>query len=199
MFLEKISTRIIKYLSRILKIIIWFFYHLLIDTRDAIIILACKQPFHFLRYPILKLFGMNIDSNSSIHMGCRLYHPWNIIIGKNTIVNPYCILDGRTGLKIGNNVSISERSIILSLEHDPQSSTFESKGAITKIDDYVWIGMGAIILPGVSLGVGVIVAAGSVVTKNVDDFTIVGGVPAKKIGDRNNHLTYNLNYKKMFH
>jgi maltose O-acetyltransferase len=169
------------------------------DLRDSLIIFSCKQPFHFLRYPLLKLFGLQIKQNSSIHMGCRLYHPWNIEIGHNTIVNPSCILDGRAGLTIGNNVSISEQSLILSLQHDPQSRDFSSQGKSTYIEDYVWLGMRAIIMPGVKIGKGAIIAAGSVVTKDVDPFSIVGGIPARIIGKRNTDLTYSLKYKKFLY
>jgi maltose O-acetyltransferase len=140
--------------------------------------------------------GLKIMHDSSIHMGCRVYHPWKIEIGHNTVVNPSCVLDGREGLIIGNNVSISEQSLILSLQHDPQSSDFAAQGKITYIEDYVWLGMRSIIMPGVKIGKGAIVAAGSVVTKNVDPFSIVGGIPAKVIGQRNTDLNYSLKYKK---
>jgi acetyltransferase-like isoleucine patch superfamily enzyme len=170
-----------------------------IDFRDALIIGACKQPSHFIRNHTLKFFGMTIGEGSSIHMGCRIYFPWNIKIGEHSVVNPFCILDGRTGLIIGNNVSISERSVVLSLEHDPQSPNFAPQGGITKIGDYAWLGMNTTILPGVTIGVGSVIAAGAVVTKDVNDYEIVGGVPAKKIGMRTKDLRYILDYKKLFH
>lgn len=132
-------------------------------------------------------------------MGCRIYYPWNISIGNHSVVNPSCILDGRAGLAIGDNVSISEQSIILSLEHDPQSPDFANRGAMTVIEDYVWLGMRAMIMPGNSIGKGAVVAAGAVVTKNVEPYYIVGGVPARPIGKRSQDLKYMLNYKKMLH
>jgi len=188
-----------KYFPKTIVVFFQFLYRLLIDIKDGVIIFSCKQPSHIFRLWILRRYGLRIGQNSSIHMGCRLYHPWNIMIGSNTIVNPSCILDGRAGLIIGNNVSISEQSLILSLQHDPQSKDFTLQGEKTYIEDYVWIGMRAIIMPGVKLGKGSIVAAGSVVTKNVEPYSIVGGVPAKSIGIRTKDLQYNLNYRKLFH
>ncbi|HTX17219.1 MAG TPA: acyltransferase [Bacteroidota bacterium] len=170
-----------------------------VDLRDAVIIGSCKQPSHLLRLLILRFFGMKIGERSSIHMGCRIYHPWNIVIGNHTIVNPCCVLDGRAGLTIGDNVSISERSVLLSLEHDPQSPEFENRGARTVIGDYVWTGAVSVVLPGVTIGRGAIVAAGAVVGKDVGEYEIVGGVPAKKIGVRTSDLRYDLEYRKLFH
>jgi maltose O-acetyltransferase len=100
------------------------------------------------------------------------------------------------GLTLGRNVSISEGVMIFSLEHDPNSATFENRGAPVVIHDRVFIGARAIILPGVTLGEGAIAAAGSVVTHDVPPYTIVGGVPAHPIGTRQTELKYSLDYRK---
>ena len=142
---------------------------------------------------------MHISKGASIHMGCRLYHPWNISIGPHSVVNPSCILDGRAGLSIGRNVSISEQCIVLSLEHDPDSSSFESRGCKTTIEDDVWIGMRAIVLPGIRVGCGAVVGAGSVVTKDVAPFDVVCGNPARVIKQRSRDLSYQLQYRKLFY
>jgi maltose O-acetyltransferase len=74
--------------------------------------------------------------------------------------------------------------MIYSSEHDLVDSNFSATLAPVKIGDYVFIGPRAIILAGVTIGDGAVVAAGAVVTKDVDPYTIVGGVPAKVIGER---------------
>ena len=110
----------------------------------------------------------------------------NITIGSTTNINPNCMFDSRGGkIVIGNYVDISPEVNIWTLEHDPQSSNFETKGGDVIVEDYVWIGNRVIILPNIKIGKGAVVATGAVVTKDVEPFTIVGGVPAKKIGDRN--------------
>src|SRR5690606_26980754 len=104
-----------------------------------------------------------------------------IIIGKNSAINRGCYLDGRGGLIIGNNVSISPGVQLITATHDVNSSDFNYLTKEITIEDYVWIGTNAIILPGVKLKKGSVVAAGTVVTKDVEEYDIVGGVPSKII------------------
>jgi maltose O-acetyltransferase len=87
-------------------------------------------------------------------------------------------------------VNLSWDVSLWTLEHDPQSPTFETRGAPIRIGDYAWIGSGAIILPGVTVGRGAVVAAGSIVTRDVPAFTIVAGNPARSIATRNQDLSY---------
>jgi maltose O-acetyltransferase len=82
--------------------------------------------------------------------------------------------------------------MIYNSEHDLSEADFSAITASVEIGDYVFIGPRAIILPGVTIGKGAVVAAGAVVTKNVPEFAVVGGVPAKVIGERENK---NPNYK----
>jgi maltose O-acetyltransferase len=93
-------------------------------------------------------------------------------------------LDGRARLSIGDHVDIASEVMIYNAEHDLNDPHFKAIQAPVTIGDYVFIGPRAIILPGVTIGRGAVVAAGAVVTKDVPEFTIVGGVPAKEIGER---------------
>ena len=127
--------------------------------------------------------GRNLDVRS----------PWNIKIGNNCIINKKVLLDGRGGmLKIGNNVDIALEVQIWTLSHDINGEKHNPIGADVIIEDYVWIGTRAIIMPGVRIGRGAVIAAGAIVTKDVPPMAIVAGVPAKIISQRNNPLTYNL-------
>lgn len=119
-----------------------------------------------------------------------------VSIGRNVVINREVLLDGRMGLVIGDNVSVSEGTHIFTLEHDPNSPTFENKGGSVTIGDRVFIGSRAIVLPGVTLEEGVVVAAGAVVTRSIPPFTIVAGIPARPIGERRPDLSYELNYRK---
>jgi acetyltransferase-like isoleucine patch superfamily enzyme len=147
-------------------------------------------PIYAVRHFYLRhLLNIAIGKHSSVQMGCFITGN-NIKIGDHSIINRYCYLDGRVGIEIGDNVSISPWVYIISLSHDVQSKTFATTGGKVVMKDYVWLGARALVLPNVILGKGVVVGAGSVVAKNVKDFTIVGGVPAKKIGERNKSLNY---------
>jgi acetyltransferase-like isoleucine patch superfamily enzyme len=152
-----------------------------------------------LRNIFFKFFLNNqIGRNSSIHKGLEVYSVGGISIGDQTTINKFVDLDGRGGLFIGNNVSISAYAKILTASHDANAEGFDYITKETKIEDYVWIGTGALILPGINLGEGCVVAAGAVVTKSVAAYTIVGGNPAKKIGDRNKTLNYSPYWRPRF-
>lgn len=94
------------------------------------------------------------------------------------------------GVQIADNVNISSYVKIISAEHDVKSPTFEGIIGAIEIQKNAWIATGAMILPGVKIGEGAVVAAGAVVTKDVEPFTVVGGVPARKIGERCKELNY---------
>jgi acetyltransferase-like isoleucine patch superfamily enzyme len=156
-------------------------------------------PFHSLRkYFYIKLLGFEVPKSSYIFMGAWFYCPKNFKMGINSIINEKCRLDNRGGLTIGDNVSISAEVCILSADHDLQSPCFEGRINSVLIEDYVFIGTRAMILPGVILGKGCAVAAGAIVTKSAVPFTIVAGVPAKPIGHRVENLEYNCYYPRSF-
>ena len=85
--------------------------------------------------------------------------------------------------------------MVWTLEHDVSSELHQTTAAPVIIEDHVWIGSRVQILPGVKIGRGAVIAAGAVVTKDVPANEIWGGVPAKRIGIRNNPLTYELHYR----
>lgn len=119
-------------------------------------------------------------------------------MGSNSVINQRCRLDNRGGVTIGSNVSISADTIILTGDHDPQSPAFAGRAKPVIIKDRVFIGTRAMVLPGVSIEEGAVVAAGSVVTRDVPAYTIVAGVPAAPIGARNRQLDYTINYGRPF-
>lgn len=127
---------------------------------------------------------MKIGKGSTIHMFASVYKVSGIQIGKDSIIGEWAVLDGRDKLIIGNHVDISTGVMIYNCEHDVNDLDFKAVCSPVEIGDYVFIGPRAIILPGVKIGRGAVVAAGAVVTKDVLEFAIVGGVPAQVIGDR---------------
>lgn len=149
-------------------------------------------PSHHVRRFFCRISGVKIGKGSTIHMGAVFYDPQNISIGKDSIIGEGAVLDGRDKLIIGDHVDIATEAMIYNAQHDVQSDDFHAIAAPVTIEDYVFIGPRAIILPGVRIGKGAVIGAGAVVTKDVDDFAIVGGVPAEVIGERKNK---NPNYK----
>jgi maltose O-acetyltransferase len=141
-------------------------------------------PSHSFRRFFYRLAGVKIGRGSTIHTGARFYDPKNIVIGGDTIVGEKTVLDGRAAITIGNHVDIASEVMVYNSEHDINDENFAATDQPVVIKDYVFIGPRAIILPGVTIGEGAIVAAGCVVTKEVPPYAVVGGVPAKVIGER---------------
>ena len=150
-------------------------------------------PFHCIRRFFYRLGGMKIGQGSTIHMGAKFYNTFNIEIGEDSIIGEDAVLDGRDKLTIGNHVDIATDVMIYNAQHDVRDPSFRAIFAPVVIEDYVFIGPRAIILPGITVKRGAVVGAGAVVTKDVEEGSIVGGVPAKKIGDRGvKELNYRL-------
>lgn len=141
-------------------------------------------PCHHFRRFFYRMGGMKIGKGSTIHTGATFYDTRNIVIGQDTIVGEHAVLDGRALLKIGNHVDIASEVMIYNSEHDVNDAHFSPIEREVVIDDYVFIGPRAIILPGVHIKKGAVIAAGAVVTKDVEENSIVGGVPAKEISKR---------------
>mgnify|MGYP001570109830 CR=1 FL=1 len=152
-----------------------------------------------IRYALFTLSGLRMGSGSTLHMGVRFFDPKGINIGEDTVVGFGTFLDGRKEIKIGNHVDIASEVMIYNSEHDLESEEFTAREEAVDIGDYVFIGPRAIIMPGVKIGKGAVVAGGAVVTKDVPDFAIVGGIPAKVIGERKNkNPKYRLGRARLF-
>jgi len=174
-------------------------YNYLLDIELMILRWVGHVPSHLFRKLFYSLAGIKIGRGSTIHMWANFFDPNNISIGEDTIVGDHIFLDGRALLTIGDHTDIASQVLIYNSEHDLEKDDFSARLESVEIGDYVFIGPRAIILPGVKIGKGAIVAAGAVVTKNVSDFTIVGGVPAKEIGERKNkNPNYHLGRPRLF-
>ncbi len=104
----------------------------------------------------------------------------NIHIGENVFINSGCKMQDQGGIYIGNDVLIGHNACLLTLNHAPEAEKrADMYPEPIYIEDKVWLGSNVTVLPGVRIGEGAIVAAGAVVTKDVEAFTIVGGIPAK--------------------
>lgn len=132
----------------------------------------------------------NIGGKTIIYGGTKIINPWKLYIGNRSIVGDDNILDARGKLVIGNNVNMSTGVWIWTGQHDVQGEWFEYQSAAVEIEDYVWLGGRVIVLLGVKIGKGAVVASGAVVTKDCDPYGIYAGIPAKKIGERTLELKY---------
>lgn len=177
----------------------------LADWRLAVVLYLAnwwvnRLPFHALRNAYYRrVCRVALAPGSSIHMGATLTTLGGVTIGPGTTIDQHVRLDGRGGLSIGASVSIAPEVCLLTADHDPQSADFAGRTAPVTIEDHVWLGTRATVLPGVTIGRGAVVAAGAVVTRDVAPFAIVGGVPAKPIGTRTETLDYRFDYFRPMH
>ena len=139
-----------------------------------------------LRFLFLKNSAESVGLNVSVQPGVFLLNIAKLKIGNNVSIHPMCYIDAEGGINIGNDVSIAHSSSVLSTNHDWSDQNVPIKynkvtfGKVT-INDDVWIGCGVRILAGVEIGTRAVVAAGSVVNKNVEGRSVVAGIPAKMI------------------
>jgi acetyltransferase-like isoleucine patch superfamily enzyme len=179
-------------LSRAFHKIFKRFFQFFLDLWLYILWLVGYVPFHSIRNLFYLISGIKIGKKATFHMGARFFLPKNIEIGEGTIIGDHAFLDGRASIKIGKQVDIASSVMIYNSEHDLSDPAFTATEEAVEIGDYVFIGPRVIIMPGVKIGNGAVIAGGAVVTKDVPENMIVGGVPAKIIGER---PLKNQNYK----
>jgi acetyltransferase-like isoleucine patch superfamily enzyme len=139
-----------------------------------------------------RVLGVRLGRSSGIHLGCylwcfgpsRLRRDGYLTIGEHTRINRRCLLDARGPVRIGDNVSVSPEVAIITTQHRMDDPAFAVESRPVVIEDHAWIGMRAVIMPGVTVGRGAVVATGAVVTRDVPPLAVVGGVPARQIGTR---------------
>ena len=136
------------------------------------------------RIALLKAFGAKVQWSSNVLPSCRIWQPWQLTMGEYAClsenVDCYCVDE----IRIGNQATVSQGAMLCTASHDTESRTMELTTKPIYIDANAWIAARAIVLPGINIGEGAVVAAGSVVTKDVDSWTVVGGNPAKFIKKR---------------
>ena len=150
-------------------------------------------PSHHLRRFVYKALGAEIGKNVVFHFKTEIRGIQKLKIGKGTIVGDNALLAAQRGLTIGENVNISSNVSIYSGAHDNRDPYFRSTPQTTRpitIGNRVWLGSNVIVLTGVNIGEGAVCCAGCVVTKDVEPYAVVAGIPAKKVNDRPRDLRY---------
>ena len=160
------------------------FFNYFLDLELLFLWIIGYVPSHQIRKLFYSLAGIRLGRGSTFHMGARFYQPKNNYIGEDTIIGDHAFIDGRAKVAIGSHTDIASHLMIYNSEHDLTDSGFKAIEEPVIVGDYCFIGPRVIIMPGVKIGDGAVVAGGAVVTKDVPNGSIVGGVPAKLIGER---------------
>ena len=143
-----------------------------------------------LRRLIYRLLGAKIGKNIIFHFKTEIRNVNGLVLGDGCIIGDNALLDARNGLVFGKNVNLSSNVSIYTEQHDHRDPNFGLVKKPVRIDDRAWLGCNVVVLPGVIIGEGAVCCAGCVITKDVEPYSIVAGIPAKKIGERNKSLTY---------
>jgi putative colanic acid biosynthesis acetyltransferase WcaF len=159
-----------------------------------------RVPLVFLRQRLYARFGVRFEDPSTgmIMLGAEVNDPGELKMGSHCIIGRKCILDARGGIELGRSVNIGSGAVLQTGKHLIDAPDFAAEFGPIVVGDRVWIAEGARVLAGVTIGEGAVVAAGAVVTKNVEPYTVVGGVPARYIRDRSRDLRYDLTWRDDF-
>jgi len=155
-------------------------------------------PGSWFRGLLLRLVGCQIGKGVGIHSWLRLTWPRRLAIGDDSTVNFGCFLDTRGSITIGAHTMIGHKCSIYTATHDIDDPKFSSVKKPVEIGDYVVIFPHSLVMPGVKIGRGAVIMPGSIVTKDVGEFHVVGGVPARLVRERSRVLDYKLDYQYLF-
>jgi maltose O-acetyltransferase len=153
---------------------------------------------HLRRFVYRAIFRVRIGKGSIIHWQTRFFQPGGIEIGEYCNIGNNAMLDGRRGIRIGNRVATGAEIMVYTLQHEIDSPGFEVAGGPVVIGDYVYIGPRAIILPNVTIGTGAVIGAGSVVTRDIPEYSVAAGIPARVIRERPRNLDYRPDFAMPF-
>lgn len=149
-----------------------------------------KIPSRHLRRGFYRMLGMEAGRGSFLSRRVEVLYPKGLVMDERVSIGWFAELDARGGIFIGNDSVIASHVKLITGSHDIDSPSFSADFLPIHIGHHCWIGTGAIILQGVDIGDGAVVSAGAVVTRDVEPWSVVGGVPARFIRKRTEGLDY---------
>lgn len=151
---------------------------------SAVVFESSCLPISGLKRAILRAFGAKIGRNVTIKPNVRIKYPWRLSVGDHTWIGQESWIDNLGDVRLGSHVCLSQRAYLCCGGHDHRRRGFDLIVGDIALEDGSWVGAGAIVLGGVTVGANAIAAAGSVVTHDIPPAKIVGGVPARVLADR---------------
>lgn len=158
------------------RVIWWFVYALLFRPSPRIA--------HSWRCFLLKLMGAHVGRSVKVNPSCRIWAPWLLSLGDESAVSHEADCYNVAPIRIGAHATVSQRAFLCTASHDPADPHMRLTSAPIHIEEQAWVCAEAFISPGITIGKGGVAAARSVVTRDVNPWTIVGGNPAQVIKQR---------------
>lgn len=141
-------------------------------------------PFYKIKVWLLRQFGAQIGTGVVIKPNVRIKYPWRLVVGDHCWIGQGSWIDNIEDVTVGDHVCISQLVYFCTGSHDHRISSFDLTAKPIVVQNGAWVGAGALVLGGITVEANAIVAAGSIVTKDPQAGSIVGGNPAKVIGKR---------------
>jgi putative colanic acid biosynthesis acetyltransferase WcaF len=143
-----------------------------------------RRMFNGWKLIILRLFGAKVSKHAVVYSNARIYMPWNLEMDEYSVLGPEVDCYNVGEIKIGAHSVVSQKTYLCAASHDITKSNMPLITAPIIIEDYAWVAADAFIGMGVTIGQGAVIGARSVVFKDVEPWTVVGGNPAKFIKAR---------------
>lgn len=171
------------------KLILWFII-------NALFLKSSFMPFMSFKIFLLKSFGAKIGDGFVLKPSVNIKFPWKLEVGDHVWLGENVWIDNLDNVKLESNVCLSQGSMLLTGNHDYTLPSFDYKNAPILIEEGVWIGAKAVVCPGVICKSHSILAVGSIATRNLEEYTIYQGNPAKEVRKRtfkNRKIRYLMN------
>ncbi len=156
-----------------------------------------RIPLVGVRIRAYSAIGVTFDApvSTNIGLGVEMWSARGLSIGARSTIGQRSYIDARGGVRIDSDVSISRGVAVLTAEHVVDDPHFGATLGRVHFEQRSWVGVGAIVLPGVRVGEGAVIAAGAIVTKDVAPYAVVAGNPARLIGTRPGPMRYELDFR----
>lgn len=142
------------------------------------------RPFHGWRALLLRCFGAKLGANCHVYPHARIWAPWNLHCEEVVGIADDAIVYNPATIEIGSHATVSQQAYLCSATHDVHDPSFPMVTAPIRIGARAWICARSTVMPGVTVGTGAVLALGGVATRDLEPWTIYGGVPARPIGSR---------------
>jgi putative colanic acid biosynthesis acetyltransferase WcaF len=154
----------------------------------ALLFRTSPRPFHSWRSFLLRCFGAKLGENCHIYGGARIWAPWNLVCGDTVAIGDEAVIYNPSAITLGSHSTISQQAYLCGATHVYDDPAFPLVAFPISIGDHAWVCARATVQPGVHMGEGAVLALGSVATKDLEPWTVYGGLPARKIKARTNFI-----------